>query len=160
MHGLLEDYLCNADDPECRYALDQAIAESELARFCIEYFAKIVDRPIFFPIGESPTYKLSTYHLGRLSFAMNRYGPTPIDRSSPSTDCTEGHYFWLFVKEELVPLSYSTLYLFTHFATTATRKENLEGLLRTIAYAFYRNSILRIWATFGTHLHPSPEERL
>ena len=93
MHGSLEDYLRNTDDPECRYTLDQAISESELASFCIEYFAKTVDRPMFFPVGESPLYKLSTYHLGRLSFAMNRYGPIPIDESSPSTSCTEGHYF-------------------------------------------------------------------
>ena len=35
MHGSLEDYLRNADDLECRYALKQAIAESELDRFCI-----------------------------------------------------------------------------------------------------------------------------
>ena len=115
---------------------------------------------MFFPIGESPLYKLSTCHSGRLSFAMNRYGPTPIDLSSPSTDCTEGHYFWLFVEEEFGPLSYSTLHLFAHFATAATRKENLEGLLRTIAYAFNRNSTLRIWATFVIHLHLSLEERL
>ena len=33
MHGSLEDYLRHADDRECRYTLDQAIAESELATF-------------------------------------------------------------------------------------------------------------------------------
>ena len=115
---------------------------------------------MFFPIGESPLYKLLTYHLGRLSFRINRYRPTLIDRSSPSTECTEGHYFWPFIKEEFGPLSYSTLHLFTHFATAATRKENLEGLLRTIAHTFYRNSTLRIWAMFAIHRNLRPEKRL
>ena len=91
---------------------------------------------------------------------INRYGPKPIDRSSPSTDCTEDEYFWPFVEEEFGPLLYSTLHLFTHFAIAATRKENLEGLLRTIAHTFYRNSTLRIWAMFAIHRNLRPEERL
>ena len=84
---------------------------------------------------------------------MNKHGPAPIDLSSPSTSCTEGHYFWPVVEEEFVPLLYSTFYLFAPFAIAATRNESLEDLLRTIAHAFYRNSTLRIWATFGTHLY-------
>ena len=92
VHGALEDYLRNADDPGCWYALDQAMAESELARFSIEYFAKIIDRPMFFPIRKSPLYKISTYHLERVSFTINKYRPAPIDLSSPFTSCTKGQY--------------------------------------------------------------------
>ena len=120
LHASFTDYL-SSGDAQCKYSLQKSEAHASMARSCIKQIKDISQCPLFYPIGTSMQYLLSSYHIGRLIGGWNKDGPLVID-ANPSNlmdDTCTSHIIYPWVERNFPLLQYAQNYCAYHLEQCA-----------------------------------------